>query len=65
MEIERKFLVRSLPENLEQFPRKRMEQAYISTSPVIRVRRCDEDYILTCKGRGFLSREEHELLLTE
>ncbi|MBQ9521711.1 MAG: CYTH domain-containing protein [Oscillospiraceae bacterium] len=64
MEIERKFLISRLPDALEQYPCVRMEQAYISTDPVIRVRRAGERYILTCKGRGLLSRDELELDLT-
>lgn len=64
MEIERKFLISRLPDALEQYPCTRMEQAYISTNPVIRVRRAGERCILTCKGRGLLAREEFELDLT-
>jgi len=65
MEIERKFLVPELPESMEKYPCSCIEQAYISTSPVIRVRRKDDRYILTCKGQGLLSREEHELFLSQ
>ena len=64
MEIERKFLVARLPDGLDQFPCVRMEQAYISTDPVIRIRRAGKRYVLTCKGRGTLSREEFELDMT-
>lgn len=65
MEIERKFTVKYLPENLEQFPRKRIEQAYLCTEPVVRVRRKGDEFWLTCKGAGFLAREEFELPLSE
>lgn len=65
MEIERKFLVDVLPEDLESCPVQRLEQAYLSTQPVIRVRRAGDQYTLTCKGAGLLSREEYELPLTE
>ncbi len=41
-----------------------MEQAYISTDPLIRIRRAGEHCILTCKGRGLLAREEFELDMT-
>ncbi len=64
MEIERKFLVDSLPEGLERYPRRRIEQGYLCTKPAIRVRRKDEAYFLTYKGEGLLSREEHEMPLT-
>lgn len=63
MEIERKFLVKRIPEDLAQYPCRRISQAYVCTDPVIRVRRKDEDYILTIKGEGFLQREEFELPL--
>jgi CYTH domain-containing protein len=65
MEIERKFLVKALPEHLESFSRHRIEQAYLCTDPVLRIRRKDETYILTYKGPGFLVREEHEFPLKE
>lgn len=64
MEIERRFLVRRTPDGLERYPCERMEQAYISTDPLIRIRRAGERYVLTCKGRGLLSREEFELDIT-
>ncbi len=61
MEIERKYLVRHLPQNLDAFAYHDIEQAYIWTDPVIRIRRQDDAYILTCKGEGMLSREECNL----
>ncbi len=63
MEIERKFLVKELPENLEGFVKKEIEQTYISTDPTIRLRKSDSDFILTVKGHGNLAREEFELPL--
>ena len=64
MEIERKFLPRRLPEDLERYPCQHLEQAYLSTDPVVRVRRQGEAYVLTCKGEGLMSREEREMPLT-
>ena len=49
MEIERKYLVRSLPDDLEQYPHVEIEQAYLCTSPTLRIRRMGDDYILTIK----------------
>lgn len=63
MEIERKFTIKQLPENLEAYPCIRIEQAYLCASPVVRVRRENEDYILTYKGSGMMAREEHNLPL--
>ena len=65
MEIERKFLIKSLPDNLESYSCDTLIQAYISTEPVIRVRKKNEDYILTLKSVGLLAREEIEMPLTE
>ena len=65
MEIERKFLIKSLPDNLESYSCDTLIQAYISTEPVIRVRQKNEDYILTLKSAGLLAREEIEMPLTE
>ena len=64
MEIERKFLIHKLPENLEQYPFHVMEQGYLCTAPVVRVRRSDEDFYLTYKSKGLLAREEYNLPLT-
>ena len=65
MEIERKFLLKKLPENLSDFPCRHIEQAYLSVDPVIRVRKEDDDYYVTYKGRGMMAREEHNLPLTK
>lgn len=65
MEIERKFLVKKLPENLEQYSCLLIEQAYLCTEPVVRVRRQNNEYILTYKGRGMMIREEYNLPLTQ
>ena len=65
MEIERKFLIDRLPENMEAYPSKYIEQAYLCTDPVVRVRRQDQEYILTYKGKGMMIREEYNLPLTE
>ena len=64
MEIERKFLVRYLPENLSQYPCKEIEQGYLNIAPVVRIRRSDDKYTLTYKGSGLMVREEYNLPLT-
>lgn len=52
MEIERKFLVAQLPDNLDNYNCRYIEQGYLSTKPVVRVRRDNDDYYLTYKGSG-------------
>ncbi len=64
MEIERKFVPSDLPD-LAGFSSKKIEQAYISTSPVIRIRKSDADYCLTVKGKGHMAREELNIPMTE
>ncbi|MBQ8163770.1 MAG: glycosyltransferase family 39 protein [Clostridia bacterium] len=59
MEIERKFLVKKLPE-LSNLSSSRITQAYVSLSPEVRVRKRDSEYYLTEKGEGTLVREENE-----
>ncbi len=63
MEIERKFLVNSLP-NLKLYQGKSVKQGYISTDPVIRIRQMDDLYTLTVKSKGHLVRKEFAFDLT-
>ena len=51
MEIEKKFLVKVLPDGLEQYEKKVIEQGYLCQRPVVRVRRSNNNYILTYKSR--------------
>lgn len=51
MEIEKKFLIQELPENLDHFEKKVIEQGYLCTNPVVRIRKSNENYILTYKSR--------------
>ncbi len=64
MEIERKFLIKELPD-LDQYPYVDIEQGYLSTSPVLRIRKKDDKYIFTYKGAGLMTREEIEAALTK
>lgn len=65
MEIERKFLIKKLPYNLTSYKARKIEQAYLCTDPVVRVRRDNDDYYLTYKSKGMLVREEYNLPLTK
>ena len=65
MEIERKYLIHKLPEHLEHYPHKEIEQAYLCTSPVVRIRKQNEQFFLTYKSDGLMSREEYNLPLTK
>lgn len=63
MEIERKYLVKTLPE-LSLYTYKKLTQAYISTKPVIRLRQMGEDFFLTVKSAGHLMRNEFEMSIS-
>ncbi len=66
MEIERKFLISSVPEHLEQYKKRVIEQGYMCTGPVVRVRRDNDEYYLTYKNKGTaLAHEEYNLPLTK
>lgn len=67
MEIERKYLVdeKNLPCGLQDYPCRHIEQAYLCTEPVVRIRRDNEDYFLTYKSKGLMVREEYNLPLTK
>lgn len=71
MEIERKYLVGSLPENLDAFPHVEIEQGYLCTSPTLRIRRMGDSFILTVKEKmhsltsAIVNREEEFFLSSE
>lgn len=64
MEIERKFLIQSIPFDLTPYSHAEIEQGYLSTAPVLRIRRWNDTYFFTYKSAGLMSREEVELPLT-
>ena len=51
MEIERKYLVASLPSNLDSYPHVKIEQGYLCTSPTLRIRRMGDFFVLTVKEK--------------
>ena len=57
MEIERKFKIIKKPEKLNQYSKKEIEQGYLCTNPVVRIRKSNEEYYLTYKSR--LNRKEN------
>ncbi len=65
MEIERKFLIKTLPENLESYPCRHLAQGYLCVKPVVRIRRDNEKYELTYKSGGMMARMEYNLPLNE
>lgn len=65
MEIERKYLIDTLPEDYQNYPCRNIEQAYLNTDPVIRIRKDNNNYELTYKSKGLMAREEYNLPLNK
>lgn len=67
MEIERKFLIdtKFLPFKPDSFPVRHIEQGYLCTDPVVRIRKDNNSYFLTYKSKGLMIREEYNLPLTK
>ncbi len=63
-EIEKKYLVKKLPDNLDSFPFVEISQSYVAISEdnkeEVRVRKADNNYYLTVKRGNGLDREEVE-----
>ena len=64
MEIERKFLVKELP-NLDGVRCVEVKQGYFSVNPERRVRKMGDKYYITEKGEGDMVREEKEWEIDE
>ncbi len=64
MEIERKFQITKLPEHLEQYKKKEIQQGYLCMDPVIRIRKSNDNYILTYKSRIGMVEKNDEIALT-
>lgn len=64
-EIERKFLLDTFPDFLENCTYQDFIQAYLLTDPVVRIRQEGENYVLTYKSKGLLKRREENLELTK
>lgn len=62
-EIERKFLVKKVPE-LNHSRVQKIYQGYLCDQPEIRIRRKGDQYFLTQKGEGLLKRTEVETLIS-
>ena len=65
METEKKYLARIPARILDGARSKELTQGYISTDPVIRIRRAADEFYLTVKGGGAVTREEFEMRINE
>ncbi len=67
IEIEKKWRVKELPKDLENYEMIDMEQAYLNEHPTVRIRRENDDYVLTYKGisDNDISHSEYNLPLTK
>lgn len=60
MEIEKKYLINLPMEEISKYPHITIEQGYICTNPVIRIRKTDKSYYVTYKSSGLMIRQEFE-----
>lgn len=63
MEIEKKFAIIELPSNLEQYVKKEIEQGYLCTKPVVRIRKSNEDYYLTYKSPFYKDGDKEQVTI--
>jgi len=52
MEIERKYAIKKLPIDLDKCSFKVIEQGYLCHNPTVRIRKMDDEYILTYKSKA-------------
>ncbi|MDO4473095.1 MAG: CYTH domain-containing protein [Eubacteriales bacterium] len=65
MEIERKYLISRVPDSLTITNTRLIEQGYLNTEPVVRIRKDNDKYELTYKSKGLMAREEYNMPLTQ
>lgn len=58
MEIEKKFTIKYMPKGYETCPYKEIVQGYLCESPVIRIRKSNDEYILTYKSKIGLEKKK-------
>ncbi len=65
MEIEKKLLLVRLPGDLGAYEKKEIEQGYLCTSPTLRIRKSNDDYILTYKKKAEKASKDGTICNTE
>ena len=53
-EIECKYLIHTIPFDLKEYAFHDIEQGYLCTEPVVRIRKQDDTYYLTYKSKGLM-----------
>ncbi len=65
MEIEKKILITRIPDDLDKYEKKEIEQGYLCTSPTLRIRKSNDEYILTYKKKSGKARKDGTICNTE
>ena len=52
MEIEKKFLVKEIPFDLNNFEKEEIEQGYLCIKPTVRIRKSNDEYFLNYKWKN-------------
>lgn len=64
-EIERKFLIKDMPDLSKALKAEHIIQGYLCIDPVIRLRKSDDNYYMTYKSKGLLKRVEYNMELNK
>lgn len=65
MEIEKKFTIKYLPKDLKRYEKWIIEQGYLCTNPVVRIRKCNNQFILTYKSKYGIEEEKQAAICNE
>ena len=65
MEIEKKLLIVKMPGDPDKFEKLEIEQGYLCTHPTIRIRKSNDDYILTYKKKASKAAKDGTICNTE
>ena len=63
MEIERKFLIKNIPDNLDNNKSYEIEQAYLADSPVVRIRKRVSEKCQRSKKHSYIRRYDRQYII--
>lgn len=65
MEIERKYMIKKMPNDLKGYPCKKIEQGYLCNNPILRIRKSNEDYYITYKSKKGLENKQDKAIINQ
>ena len=58
-------MIKQIPCNLEDYEKKQIEQGYLCTAPVVRIRKSNEEYYMTYKSKRNVNQEIELAIINE